>query len=207
MKIRSVVCIAALLVSSLVLSRPAPAAEVEITPFAGYTMGGDFTNSYTGKTLSFEDTSSYGIMLDFKQAEDSWIELYYSRQQTRLNVDQGPFIGVPAFDVDVEYYHLGGTYGTATGKVRPFIVGTLGATHMDPKGSGLHAETKFSFSLGGGVRMYLTKHVGIRLDARWFGTLFNGSGTVFCSSNTCLIDVQGDVLSQYVANAGVILAF
>jgi len=212
MEIKRFLCIAACLAVTMVMSRPVRAADLEITPFAGYTMGGDFTVTETGQSLSFDDTSSYGIMLDFKQAGDkksgeSWIELYYSRQQTKLKADQGPFVGTPLFDVNVEYYHIGGTYGQATGKVKPFVVGTLGATHMVPKGDGLHSETKFSLSLGGGVKLYLTEHVGIRLDARWFGTFFNGSGSAFCSSGACLINVQGDVLSQFVANAGVVLAF
>ena len=204
-------CLAMALIAAL-FPVTAIAAEIEVTPFAGYTMGGEFTDAVTGDSLSFDDTSSYGIMVDFKQAVDEeggepWIELYYSRQQTKLKADQGPFSGSPLFDVNIEYFHLGGTYGKATGKVKPFLVGTFGATHMTPKGEGLHSETKFSLSLGGGVRLYLTEHVGIRLDARWFGTLFNGSGSAFCSGGACLINVQGDVLSQYTANAGVVLAF
>jgi len=183
------------------------AADFEVTPFAAYTMGGEFHDAVTGKALSFNDTSSYGIMLDFKQAEDSWIELYYSLQKTSLKADQGPFFGNPLFDVNIEYFHIGGTYGQSTGKVRPFVVGTIGATYMDPKGAGLNPETKFSLSLGGGVKFYLSDHVGIRLDGRWFGTFIGGSGSVFCSEGKCLIDVQGDVLSQFSANAGVILAF
>jgi len=191
------------------MNSPVRAADFEITPFAGYTTGGEFTNAETGNTLRFDETSSYGIMLDFRQAgdSDSWIEVYLSRQQTKLKADQGLFVGNPLLDVNVEYYHIGGTYGQATGKIRPFVVGTFGATHMVPKQGGLDSETKFSLSLGGGVRLYLTEHVGIRLDARWFGTLFNGSGGVFCSNGACLVTVQGDVLSQYTANAGIILAF
>jgi len=201
-----------LLIAGITMASPVGAAGVEITPFAGYTGGGDFTNATTGKSLSFQDTSSYGIMLDFKQAVDQqggspWIEGYVSRQQTKLKTDQTLFSGGPSLEMDVEYYHLGGTYTQSTGKVQPFVVGTFGATHFDPKQSGFDSETKFSLSLGGGVKMYLTEHVGIRLDARWFGTLFNGSGGIFCSNGACLVTVQGDVLSQYTANAGVILAF
>jgi len=198
-----------ILITGMAMTTPASAADFEVTPFAGYTMGGEFTNAETGNTLSFDETSSYGIMLDFRQAgdSDSWIEVYLSRQQTKLKADQGLFVGNPLLDVNVEYYHIGGTYGQATGKIRPFVVGTFGATHMVPKQDGLDSETKFSLSLGGGVRLYLTEHVGIRLDARWFGTLFNGSGGVFCSNGACLVTVQGDVLSQYTANAGIILAF
>jgi len=196
-----------LLVAGMSAAPVARAADVEITPFAGYTMGGDLTNSETGQSLSFNDTSSYGIMLDFKQAEDSWVELYFSRQQTSLKADQGLFVGSPLLDIDIDYYHLGGTYGAASGKLRPFVVGTLGATYMDPKAGGLSSETKFSLSLGGGARLYLTKHLGLRFDARWFGTFVGGSGSVFCSNGACLVNVQGSVLSQFVANAGVILAF
>ncbi len=78
---------------------------------------------------------------------------------------------------------------------------------MTPKGEGLTSETKLSLSLGGGARFYLTDRLGLRLDARWFGTFFNGSGAVFCSNGACLLNVQGDTLSQYTATAGVVLAF
>jgi hypothetical protein len=202
-----------ILIAGMAMVSTARAAGIEITPFTGYTAGGDFTNTATGQSLSFDETSSYGIMLDFKQAGDprqpgeAWIELYYSRQQTKLKADQAAFISAPLFDVNVEYYHLGGTYSQATGNVRPFVVGTFGATRMTPQKDGFQSETKFSLSLGGGVKLYLTERVGLRLDARWFGTLFNGSGAAFCSGGQCLVNVQGDVLSQYSANAGVILAF
>ena len=204
-------CFMAALIAAL-FPVSASAAGVEITPFAGYTMGGDFTDAVTGKSLSFNDTSSYGIMVDFKQPVDKeggepWIELYYSRQETGLKADQGLFLGKKLLDVNIEYFHVGGTYGMSTGTVKPFVVGTLGATHLTPKGDGLQAETKFSLSLGGGVKLYLTERLGLRLDARWFGTLFNGSGSAFCSNGACLVNVQGDVLSQYSANAGLILAF
>ncbi len=214
MKKRSVVLAAGYVIASLLSFLPvcAMAGTVEVTPFAGYTMGGNFTDAATGKSLSFDDTSSYGIMVDFKQAVDKeggepWIELYYSRQQTKLKADQGPFLGEPLFDVTIEYFHIGGTYGMSEGAVKPFVVGTLGATHMTPKGAGLSPETKLSLSLGGGVKLALTERVGLRLDARWFGTFFNGSGSVFCSNGACLVNIQGDVLSQYSANAGLVLAF
>jgi opacity protein-like surface antigen len=197
----------AILGCALFLPVSANAADVEVTPFAGYTMGGDFTEATTGTSLSLDDTSNYGIMIDIRQKEESWIELYFSRQQTQLRTDSGLLSGEALFDVDIDYYHIGGTFGTASGTVRPFVVGTLGATHLNPRGEGLTSETKFSLSLGGGVKLALTKHVGLRLDGRWFGTFIGGSGSVFCSSGACLINVQGDVISQFTANAGVILAF
>jgi hypothetical protein len=190
------------------------AAEFEITPVTGYVTGGDFKNTSTGESLSLDESSSYGVMLGFKPAQDprqpgiSWIELYLSRQGTTLNAGGGLFLGEPSLDLDIEYYHIGGTYGgEAEGKVQPFVAGSFGATRMVPQRSGLGSESQFSISLGGGARIYLAERVGIRLEARWFGTLVQAEGGFFCSNGACLVKVQGDLFSQYTANAGIILVF
>ncbi len=184
------------------------AAGFEITPFAGYTWGGQFSDTETNTTLEVKEANSYGVILDVNQDEQSQIELYYSHQASRLNAKSGLFTGNPLFDLDIEYYHIGGTYTLAASeKVKGFVVGTLGATHMVPQGSGLDTLTKFSLGLGGGVKLFATDHIGLRLEGRWFGTLFDGSGSAFCSSGACAINVQGSLFSQFVANAGLIIAF
>jgi opacity protein-like surface antigen len=183
------------------------AADLEITPFIGYTMGGEFQDGATGADLEIDEHRSHGIALDINQNADSQIELYYARQQTRLQAGGGLFVGDPLFDLSIEYFHLGGTYGTGTGPVRAFVVGTIGATHMDPKRERLDSETKLSFGLGGGLKLWPTERIGLRLEGRWFGTFFNGAGQVFCTDGSCLIKIDGDVISQVVVNAGLIIAF
>ncbi len=201
--------LAAMSLLAVIFPLPAIAGDFEVTPFGGYTWGGQFNDSVTGITLKVDETANYGVMVDIKQEEQTQIELYFSRQNTKLKADTGLFTGNPLFDLDIEYYHVGGTYSPNSnpGKTRPFVVGTLGATHMVPKGSGLDALTKFSLSLGGGVKLFATDRVGLRLEGRWFGTLFDGSGSAFCSSGACAIQVQGSLFSQFVANAGLIIAF
>lgn len=213
MTVRTVSVVMVMLLAGMAIVAPAGAAGFELTPFAGYTGGGDFTNTATGQSLSLDETASYGIMLGFRQAPDpkqpgtAWLELYLSRQQTQLQLGGLSSIGRPSLDLDIEYYHIGGTYGQAEGKVQPFVAGTFGATRMVPKQYGLDPETKFSLTLGGGVKVYLTERVGLRLEGRWLGTVVSANGGMFCSNGACLVTVQGDVFSQYVANAGVILAF
>ena len=212
MRMTRLAILAAMLMIGIFFPLAAIAGNYEITPFAGYTWGGEFTDSVTGTTLNVDETDNYGVMLDInmvdiKQEEQSQIELYFSHQATKLRTDNGLFTGNPLFNLDINYYHIGGTYGADLGKVRPFLVGTLGVTYMDPQGPGLNSLTKFSLSLGGGVKLFATGHVGLRLEGRWFGTLFNGSGSAFCTDEKCAINVQGDLFSQFVANAGLIIAF
>ena len=212
MRMKRLAILAAMLMIGIFFPLAAIAGNYEITPFAGYTWGGEFTDSVTGTTLNVDETDNYGVMLDInmvdiKQEEQSQIELYFSHQATKLRTDSGLFTGNPLFNLDINYYHIGGTYGADLGKVRPFLVGTLGVTYMDPQGPGLNSLTKFSLSLGGGVKLFATDHVGLRLEGRWFGTLFNGSGSAFCTDEKCAINVQGDLFSQFVANAGLIIAF
>jgi opacity protein-like surface antigen len=210
---RILLVVTVMLMAGMVMVSPAQAAGVELTPFIGYTGGGDFTNTVTGQSLSLDETSSYGIILGFKQAPDpkqpgtAWLELYLSRQQTQLRFGSAASFVKPSLDLDIEYYHIGGTYGQAEGKVQPFVAGTFGATRMVPQQYGLSSETKFSLTLGGGVKLYLTDHVGIRLEGRWLGTVVSANGGMFCSNGACLVTVQGDMFSQYTANAGLILAF
>jgi opacity protein-like surface antigen len=78
---------------------------------------------------------------------------------------------------------------------------------MAPKSAGYDSVTKFSLGLGGGAKILITDHIGLRLEGRWFGTFFDGSGSAFCTSGQCLINVQGDVFSQFVANAGIVIGF
>jgi opacity protein-like surface antigen len=201
------VLFAACLLAAAQVPQPADAAQFEITPFAGHTWGGEFTDSVTGNTLKVDETANYGLMVDVEKDDRSQYELYMSRQSTQLKTDGGLFTGKPLFDLDIWYVHIGGTYTEAEGRMKPFVAGGLGVTYMDPKGPGLSAETKFSFNLGVGVKLQATEHIGLRLEGRWFGTLFNGGGSVFCSNGACALNVQGDLFSQFVANAGVSFAF
>jgi opacity protein-like surface antigen len=183
------------------------AGGFEIVPLVGYTAGGTFEDEVTGAQLDVRSNANYGLMLDINQAADSQVELYYSRQPTQLRANGGAFVGDPLFDLDIHYLHIGGTYTEATGKVKPYVVGTIGATLMDPKGEDLHSETKLSLSLGGGVKIPLTDRLGLRLEGRWFGTFFGNSGAVFCVNGACAVSIQGSVFMQLAANVGLMIAF
>ena len=199
---------------AVALIGPAPAlaqqagsalTQFSITPFIGYRAGGSFTEETTGAKLKLDPAQNYGLVADIRITYDTELELLWSRQRTQLKADVP--VTVPLFYSHVDYYHIGGTYLFATEGVQPFLVGTIGATRFSPQQSGFESDTKFSFGLGGGMRIPLTRNFGFRLEGRAYGTVLSNDSAVFCSGSSCLIHASGTLLWQYEANAGVYLAF
>jgi len=197
---------AALLLSSVLFPGEAGAEwGLEITPYVGYAIGGSFTDNATGADLDVQEGGSYGLVLDLPDTPETQYELFYGLQRTKVT-GGGTFGGETLFDLDIHYLHLGGTYLFTGEKVRPFLSGGLGATHFVPHGSGLDRKTYFSVSLGGGVKIPISGHVGLRFEGRGFMTILPDSTEIFCVSSggaACNVKVQGDVLGQVLLMAGI----
>lgn len=173
----------------------AAASGIEITPFGGFRFGGSFEDANTDNRIPIHDSGSFGLILDFDLEPSKQIEVYLSRQKTRLS-SEGTVTGNPNFDLNVDYYHVGGLLMLEGGRVRPFVAGGLGLTRMDPQGANRTAEYYFSISLGGGAKVPLTDHLGLRFDVKGIYSAVNTNSTVFCSGNSCAIRVQGGGVLQ-----------
>jgi len=178
---------------------------LEITPYAGYTIGGSFEDNTTGTTLDVKEGGNFGLVLGLPDTPETQYEFFYGFQRTKVT-GGGTFGGGTLFDLDIHYLHLGGTYMFPGDKVLPFISGGLGATHFVPHGSGLNQKTYFSLSLGGGVKIPISGHVGLRFEGRGFLTILPDTTEIFCVSSggaACNVKVQGDVLGQLLLMAGI----
>ncbi len=197
---------AALLLSSVLLPGSVGAEwGLEVTPYAGYTVGGSFEDNTTGTSLDVKEGGNYGLVLGWPDTPETQYELFYGFQRTKVT-GGGTFGGETLFDLDIHYLHLGGTYIFAGEKTRPFLSGGLGATHFVPSGSGMNAKTYFSVSLGGGVKVPISGHVGLRFEGRGFMTILPDNTEIFCVSSggaACVVKVQGDVLGQILLMAGI----
>ena len=60
----------------------------------------------------------------------------------------------------------------------PFIGFGLGFTRLLPKAQGLSDETRFSASFAGSGKFWLGKHVGIRVEGRYFLTVFDNNSDI-----------------------------
>lgn len=180
-------------------------ASWELTPFYGYMFGGKFEDPITSTDRDVNADSNFGIFID--AAADQWrhYELLYSKQSTSVD-------GTPSMGLNTEYLQIGGTvmYQDAE-TVVPYFGMTIGAARLTPSGPGLSDETNFAFSLGGGFKVPVTEHIGVRFDARAFLTMLNSNGNIFCVSDngagTCAIRTKSDTFLQYQAVLGVIVGF
>ncbi|NIW25114.1 MAG: hypothetical protein GWN29_11400 [Gammaproteobacteria bacterium] len=183
----------------------------ELTPYAGYRFGGTFEDEGNTISVELDDRRSAGFIFNVREAEDTQWEVIFSRQRTRADTTQLSGLG-PRVDVDVEYLQGGGTYqGRVRNGVRAYLSGTLGAARVTPRLSGLGDDTFWSISIGTGLQIRPTARIGIRLEARAWGTLVDSDTRLFCRSGGeiagCVIQVDGSVLWQIETFAGLVFRF
>jgi hypothetical protein len=80
-------------------------------------------------------------------------------------------------------------------RARPFLTGLFGLTRY---GSGGDNEIRFTTGAGGGVKLFPTAHLGVRLEGRVFATFVdaNGTGLACGSSRGCLVQLHVDIAWQ-----------
>lgn len=205
-----------LLLALLTLAAPALARSqtIEVTPLVGFRFGGSvettgFQDDGQDARFEVDDSASFGVHLGYRMG-DGELELLYARQNSRLQTSD-LFAGVPVFDMALETWQLGGNYyfGEDDARVRPFVGIGLGLTRLLPEPSGLSDETRFSASFGAGAKLWLGRHVGLRLEARGFFTVLDSDSKSFCGGGgTCRVYVgDSQVISQADLRAGLILRF
>jgi hypothetical protein len=204
----SCVCMALLAMSAA--HAQAETFGFELTPFGGYTFGGDFDDMATSASLALEDRANFGLILNIRESPNTQWEILYSRQATEADTAGLPVSG-PPLDLDVHYIHGGGTYLFDGSHAHPFLAATIGASHFVPGPDTVGSETFFSFSLGVGLQIRPNDRFGVRLEARGFGSLMNSDTDLFCQSGPagglCAIHVEGTMFWQFQTTAGFVFRF
>ena len=183
-----------------------PPLMFEVAGFGALAVGGRFrladaaaaTGTGTGSSVSFADHGAFALTADLRIDEGSQYELFYSREATDLRGNAS----VPRTNVTVEYLHLGGTLLLdEEPAIKPYAVGGLGMTRFTPGQQGQGStDTRFSASLGLGLRWPVTRQFSVRFEARGFVTLVYPNAAVFCRSDQngllCRIRGRGQTFLQ-----------
>jgi opacity protein-like surface antigen len=210
-----VVVIAGMTVAGLLAPQAhADGPRFELTPFVGYRAGGDFeieaTESTAQQSVDLGEAASFGLDLGLYRDEAGFYELLYSQQTASLDSSNPLLRGV---DVKVEYLQIGGTslFPQDTQWYVPYLSLTVGGTRLSAEGGDYDSETKFSASLGGGVRLPFNDNVAATLGLRGYLTFVKSNTDFFCVSGsnggTCLLKSSGSTFFQGEALLGLTVRF
>lgn len=199
----------AILVLGCLTSRFTWADAFDITPFVGTRAGGDLDNIELNNQpvdLEVEDGDlSYGAIFAIPVYQDLRVEFLYSHQETELKADSGFLSSSSKFsDIDIDYYHVGASWEWAIQNIRPFIALGIGATRFDPDEPILDDDTRFSYSLGGGVKLFVQKNMALHIGGRFFSTYIDNQRRISCSNNNnfCYEYEDDEYLNQFEAMLG-----
>lgn len=186
------------------------AADDALTVYGGYRGGGSFTDVGTHQPIDVKRAGSVAASVDFAIDASRQVQLLFAHQKSKFEVGAAP--GTPASGLNgqsmsVTYFHLGGTnfFDGPIGR-GPYVVGGLGATLFSPGTNGFSSAWRPSMNVGFGYQWPLGERLALRVEARWYVTLVNSEGGLFCSGG-CVLRIRGDTFTQGDAQIGLSLGF
>jgi len=207
MKKRIVLLLTSLLASPIANSEE---SKVVVTPFVGYRFSGDLDVRDSQTTVDLDDSASFGLLINVRNDANTTWELLYSQQRSDAQLSDS-MANMSSIDVDLHVLQLGGTYHGNGEKIQPYVAMTLGGTHISTDANGSESDTFFSGSIGLGISVVLSSRVGLRLEARAYGTLTDSDTDLFCRTgpdlNVCAVRIEGNLLHQIETFAGISVNF
>jgi hypothetical protein len=196
----------------LLLSVPVAAAAeppgVEVTVFGGYRTGGSFEIRDADGRFELDDAAERGLILNLPHSAETRWELIYAAEDTHA---EAAGTGLDRVALETRLLQVGGIYLFAAEGMQPYLAATVGATRITTRAETVEDDTFLSGSLGLGLRVRPSARVGLRLEVRLHGALTRRDTDLFCSTgpdvNACAIRIEGSMLGQVSAFAGLSLRF
>jgi hypothetical protein len=182
---------------------PAAAQGIEIAPFGGFRVGGGFFETSTGRPIDPGAAPALGVAVDVPLSGGMQFEAAFSHERADLDVVRPPLTAPSKLRVSIEHFQAGGLQEFGTNpRVRPYATGVLGLTRYASEGDN---EVRFLVGAGGGVKLFPSSRVGVRLDGRVFATIIDANGTgLACGSSGCLVALHVHAAWQTEFSAGLV---
>ncbi len=199
--------IAGVLSIAWALANPSPllAQGIEITPFGGYRFGGDFFEIIAGRPVDTDGAPAIGATVDVPLGGGLQVEGLFTHQDAQVEVEAAPFAPLQRAKVTVDHFQGGALQEYMDGRVRPFSVGMLGLTRYAGQGD---SEIRFSVGAGGGVKLFATENVGLRLNGQVSATfVYFDARALACGAGAgvCFVGLNTDIVWQIEFSAGLIV--
>jgi opacity protein-like surface antigen len=163
------------------LSSPAWAQQIELAPLVSYTTEAGIHHDAAGvQDLSVSRGITWGAQATYFLTDHVGLEALWTYQSTDVSIESGGGTG-ELFTMTMNQLHgnLVYQFRGPDAPVMPFVFGGFGATRFDAPD--LDHDTKMSWTVGGGVKWFPQRHVGMRAQARYKPTQLNDGANDFCN--------------------------
>lgn len=189
-------------------NQPKP-LRLDITPLVGYRSSIAFPTPQAlpgqGADVILSEKPSYGFAVGVRLNEEDLVEVRWARQATDIHFSGDQ----TSQNVVLHQVHLDCTHefimDTWPMWVRPYVIGSVGGTHID--GGKDSAFTRFSFGLGTGLKVYLSRHVGLRFQVEWLPIVISPEVGGFVCGKGCVAHLTATAVSQGEIVAGPVFRF
>lgn len=183
-----------------------PSKRIEITPFVGYMVNTNTTVAYG--YLVNDDAIAYGARIGVGVNRGGSVEFMWAMQSAKSHYESSSYL-YNDFDFDVVFNYFMINYihePNYRAKTRFFFLVGAGAWWASPDYKGLEDTWRVAMSLGGGVKIYPSEKIGIRLQAEMLAPLvFYGGGLYVGTGGAGFGASAGIPLAQFNFSAGLIV--
>ena len=205
----------AALVSLLLSFSSAVAQNFEITPHvAGQINGGVDLSTTLFRRLEVANGVSYGITAGYLLGSHGGIEFDWNRnnantvgQRVNSNINSTTLFSLSQNQYMANFvFHL----RDRDASIRPFGFFGLGANALSTDHSAVAGSTRFAFGLGGGAKLNLSTHLGLRAQLKWVPTyLGTTNGGYWCDPfwGGCWVVGNSHYLHEFDIGGGLTFKF
>lgn len=167
--------------------------------------GGSVTTSKGD--LELKNAGNYGIAIDISLEGPYKLEVSYTRMHTQVRLREifPERAYEPLDNTTVQYWQVGALAEQPHEDFIPYFLVTAGAVVFTPSDSRLETDSRFAMSAGVGVKVMVSKNLGLRFQGRllapmFFGGsyLYGGTGGLGFGVNTGIPILQGDLAAGLI---------
>ena len=193
-----------------------PERRFELAPSVGWRVGG--TTSSAGnaslENVKVPDSLSFGMTAEYAVRSRGSLEILWSHQDSELKASlTATNAGADGklSHLNIDTLQLGGLWqsGDSSSKTRLFLDLLFGVTRLTPAPE-FSVLTRFSASVGGGLKFYVSDSFGARLGLRWMPVYLHSGDGGFETCNTpygCATYYGTNYLLQGDASAALLMRF
>ena len=180
--------------------------RIDVTPLIGFRTSMTFSAGQNGVATSglhLDASPSYGVAAGVRLDEEDLVEFRWARQDTHIHLTgSSERVILNQFQGDFTHEYILEDWPAWA---RPFVIGSVGATHL---GAGPNSSfTRFSFGLGGGMKVYFNRHMGLRMQAEWLPLVINPEVSSLVCGGGCVVHLNATLVSQGEIAVGPIFRF